>query len=97
MLEGKVGFRFMPIKNNFIYKEINNEYMLIPLEGDNVSLSKVFNLNEVGAFIYKALKANDDVDKVVASLMEEYDVSYDIAKRDVLSFIEELKRRGIYA
>lgn len=97
MFKGKVGFGFMPIKNNFIYKEINNEYMLIPLEGDNVSLSKVFNLNEVGAFIYKALKEKDDIEYVVSALMKEYNVAYDIAKKDVIAFIDELKRRGIYA
>ena len=51
----------MPIKKNFIYKELNDEYMLIPVEGDSVSMSKVFNLNEVGATIYKALKETDDI------------------------------------
>lgn len=97
MFKGKVRFRFMPIRNNYIYKEINDEYMLIPLEGDNVSVGKVLNLNEVGAFIYKTLKDKDDIEYVIHCLVEEYDVSYAIAKKDVYTFVEELKRRGIYA
>lgn len=86
----------MPIKDNFIYKELNKEYMIIPVEGSSVSFNKVFNLNEVGAFIYKKLKEKDDIEYVVNKLIEEYEVTYDIAKKDVVEFIKELKKRGIY-
>lgn len=86
----------MALNKNFIYKELNNEYMLIPVEGDSVSLTKVFNLNEVGSFIYKSLKEKDDIEYVVNELTKEYQVSYDVAKKDVIDFINELKKRGIY-
>ncbi len=86
----------MALNKNFIYKELNNEYMLIPVEGDSVSLTKVFNLNEVGSFIYKSLKEKDDIEYVVNKLTKEYQVSYDVAKKDVINFINELKKRGIY-
>ena len=86
----------MPLKKNFIYKELNDEYMLIPVEGDSVSMSKVFNLNEVGATIYKALKEKDDLEYVINRLTEEFNVEYDMAKKDVIDFINVLKEKGIY-
>lgn len=86
----------MPIKNNCIYKEVGNEYILIPLEGNNVNASKVFNLNEVGAFIYRKLKEKDDIDYVAEELTEEYNVLFDVAKEDVNEFILGLKERGLY-
>ena len=86
----------MPLKKNFIYKELNDEYMLIPVEGDSVSMSKVFNLNEVGATIYKALKEKDDIEYVTNVLTKEYNVEYNLAKQDVIDFINNLKDRGIY-
>jgi hypothetical protein len=86
----------MPIKGNCIYKEVGGEYMLIPLEGNNVNMSKVFNLNEVGAFIYRKLKEKDDASFVALELTKEYAVEYDEALADVKAFMESLKERGLY-
>ena len=60
----------MPIKNNHIFKEVGGEFMIIPLEGDNVNYSKVYNLNEVGAFIYTKIKEKDDINYVLEELLK---------------------------
>ena len=38
----------MLLKNTFLFKEIGEEGMLIPIVGGNVDASKIFNLNETG-------------------------------------------------
>ena len=45
----------MLLKNTFIFKEIGEEGMLIPIVGGNVNASKIFNLNETGTYIIKKL------------------------------------------
>ena len=52
----------MPLKDNFIFKEVAKEYMMVPLLNGNVNMSKVINLNETGAFIIKKLKEKDSID-----------------------------------
>lgn len=87
----------MPIKNNHIFKEVGGEFMIIPLEGDNVNYSKVYNLNEVGAFIYTKIKEKDDINYVLDELLKEYEgIDIEDAKNDINEFLAGLKIRGIY-
>ena len=84
------------ISNNFMLKQVGNEYMIIPVSNTNVNFSKIFNTNEVGAFIYKNLK-NHSKDEVLELLKNEYDAPIDVLKKDLDEFINELRIRGIYS
>ena len=86
----------MPLKDNFIFKEVQEEYMIVPLLNGNVNMSKVFNLNETGAFIIKKLKEKDDIEYVVDEMFKEYDADKELLRSDIKVFIEELKKRGFY-
>jgi hypothetical protein len=86
----------MPLKDNFIFKEVAKEYMMVPLLNGNVNMSKVINLNETGAFIIKKLKEKDSIDYVVDEMTKEYDVSKEDALNDIKEFVELLKKRGFY-
>ena len=86
----------MPLKDNFIFKEVAKEYMMVPLLNGNVNMSKVINLNETGAFIIKKLKEKDSIDYVVDEMTKEYDVSKEDALNDIKEFLELLKKRGFY-
>ena len=86
----------MPINNNFILKELAGEYMIIPLSSSNVNISKILNINETGAFIFKCLENNDDVTTIISKMKNEYDIEEELLKNDVLEFIEKLKKLGIY-
>lgn len=86
----------MPINNNFMLKELGDEYMIIPLSSTNVNISKILNINETGAFIFKCLENNDDVDTIVSKMSKEYNAEESLLRSDVLEFIERLKKLGIY-
>ena len=86
----------MPLKDNFIFKEVQEEYMIVPLFNGNVNMSKVFNLNETGGFIVKKLKEKDDIEYVVDEMFKEYDADKELLRSDIKAFIEELKKRGFY-
>lgn len=86
----------MPLKDNFIFKEVQGEYMIVPLLNGNVNMSKVYNLNETGGFIVKKLKEKDDINYVLAEMKKEYDAEEAVLKEDILAFIEGLKKRGFY-
>ena len=86
----------MPVSDNFIFKEINDEYMLIPISNGNVDMSRVFNLNEIGAIVYKGLRDGMKVSDIIDKICLEYDAPREVVTEDVDEFITQLKSRGIY-
>ncbi|MDE7105733.1 MAG: PqqD family protein [Anaeroplasmataceae bacterium] len=86
----------MPLNENYILKHVGKEYMIIPLADGGVDFSKVYNVSETGAFIYEQLKGNKTIDEIAELMVSEYEVSYEVVKADILEFINELKKRGMY-
>ena len=86
----------MLLKNTFIFKEIGEEGMLIPIVGGNVNASKIFNLNETGTYIIKKLLDDYSIDEIIDSMLDEYDVDRKTLEEDLNGFIKELKKRGFY-
>ncbi|MCR5705385.1 MAG: PqqD family protein [Acholeplasmatales bacterium] len=86
----------MGINKGFFLKKVGKEYMIIPTTNSNVVMNKIFNINEVGADIFTCLEKGKSIDETVSSLLKEYDVNEDTLREDVLDFVEELRKRGIY-
>ena len=86
----------MKINNNFMLKKVAGEYMIIPTGNNNVNFSKIFNINETGAFIFEKLKDGKNKEEVLELMSKEYNASKDVLKNDIEEFIDELKKRGIY-
>ena len=85
----------MKINNNFMLKKVAGEYMIIPTGNNNVNFSKIFNINETGAFIFENLKAGKNEEEVLELMKKEYNASEETLKNDIEEFINELKKRGI--
>lgn len=86
----------MPLNENFILKHVGKEYMIIPLMDGSVDFSKVYNVSSTGAFIYEQLRKNKSFEEIAQIMVKEYDVTYDVVYKDVLEFVEQLKKRGMY-
>lgn len=86
----------MLLKNTFLFKEIGEEGMLIPIVGGNVDASKIFNLNETGKHIMKKLLDDYEIDEIIDSMIDEYQIDRKTLEEDLNAFIEELKKRGLY-
>ncbi len=77
-------------------KNIGDEYMIIPTSNNNVNFSKIFNINETGAFIFNNLKEGKTQSEVLELMTKEYNAPKDVLEKDLIEFINELKKRGIY-
>ena len=86
----------MPIKNDYMLKNVGNEYMIIPTSNTNVNFSKIFNINETAAFIFKNLQEERSKEEILELMSVEYDAPKDVLSADIDEFIKELKKRGIY-
>ena len=76
--------------------EIGEEGMLIPIVGGNVDASKIFNLNETGTYIMKKLLDDYEINEIIDSMIDEYQIDRKTLEEDLNAFIEELKKRGLY-
>ncbi len=87
----------MPIKNNYLLKQVGKDYMIIPISNGNMEVTKVFNINETAAFIYKMLKDDKDIFDIANALCNEYEgLDSKDALNDISEFIDKLKEKGIY-
>ena len=59
------------------------------------SVELVFNLNETGAFLLKALQDGRDIPTIVDMLTAEYDIQPAYAQKEVQAFIDMLIRKGL--
>lgn len=55
----------------------------------------VRELNEVGATIWALLADKTSIDSIVDSIVEEYSVEKDIARRDIEEFISSMMQHGL--
>lgn len=85
----------MKLKENFIVRNILDEYMLMPT-GVNIS---AFNgsvvLNEVSAFIIENMKEEISKEQLLEKILETYDVSAEQAETDLDNLIKKLTEYDI--
>ena len=86
----------MPIKSDYMLKNVGNEYMIIPTSNTNVNFSKIFNINDTAAFIFKNLQEERSKEEILELMSVEYDAPKEVLSADIDEFIKELKKRGIY-
>lgn len=85
----------MKIVNGFEIKEIADNYVAIPTEGNVVDFSSIIMLNETSAFLWLKLEQDLTEEELLSALLAEYDVDEKTAKEDVSKFISELKSAGV--
>ncbi len=85
----------MKIKKGFMLREVANNYVVVAVGEASKEFNGVINLNESGAFLWKQLINENTNEGMLAALLEEYEVSEEIAKKDIELFIEKLKEANI--
>jgi len=54
----------------------------------------MLTLNEVGAFVWKALENDNTAENIANEVVKEYDVDFETALTDVNGFIARLREKG---
>lgn len=72
------------------YREIKGEVFIVDTES-----SFLHKLNETASFIWKCIKKGLEEKEIVENLIDEFDVSYEEAKKDLVEFLELLKEKKL--
>lgn len=77
-------------KSNFVARAVDEELVLVPLRNNVADMNEIFNLNEVGHFIWNEIQEGATVDSLTEKIVSEYDVESSVAKADLEAFLKEL-------
>ncbi len=84
----------MKLKYEFSIQEVADKFVAVAKNTETETVEQVFNLNETGAIILKALQDGEDVPAIVNQLLSQYDIEAQEAEEEVNTFIEMLKENG---
>ena len=84
----------MKINENFVLREVAGSWVVISIGEKSVDFNGMMNLNETGVLLWRELEKGAEKEELVAALTAEYDVSAEIAAKDIDEFIEKLEKAG---
>ena len=83
------------LKDGFVLRKVGPSHMAVPFGPRAAEVKGMITLSESGYLLWKAIQdGTDTVDGLVAALRAEYDVPEDVAKKDILAFLDGLKEQG---
>lgn len=80
------------LKSRFVARQVGDELVLVPLTGSIARMTEMFTLNATASFLWESIKADSSVDQLETLLQEHFEVSPEIAHRDVTAFLERLEK-----
>ena len=84
----------LKIKDGFVVREILDSYMAVPVGERTRDVHGVIALNETGAFLWRMLEQDTSEDKLIASMVKEYEIVEKTAKDDIKEYLSFLKEKG---
>ena len=86
----------MQIKEGFELRNVCGEAVIIAHGKQNIDFSRIINLNESAAYLWRNVVGTEfDAERLAKLLLEEYDVSRDIALRDAHKVINDWREAGL--
>ena len=79
---------------NFVYRRIGDETVLVPIKDNVGDMGSIYNLNEVGAFVWEKIDGRRRLTDIKEMMIAEYDVGSAQAEKDLLELIGQLEEIG---
>jgi len=76
---------------NIVFRRIEDETILVPINDNVGDMGSIYNLNDVGAFVWEQIDGAKSLQDIKKRLLEEYEVSAKEAEGDLFEYISQLK------
>ena len=77
-------------KSNFVARAVDEELVLVPLRNNVADMTEIFNLNEVGHFIWNEIQEGATRESLTEKIVSESEVESDVAREDLEAFLSDL-------
>ena len=84
----------MKIKENLMLRQVADVWTVLPLGKDIINFDGMLTLNETGAMLWQKLEQGAEKADLVNVLLDEYDVTVEMALADVEEFLGKLTDAG---
>lgn len=81
----------MKIKDGYLLRQVAGSNIVVPVGEGSMDFSGVITLNEVGAFLWRALEQGATEKELVEKVLAEYDTDEKTAADDVKEYIASLE------
>lgn len=85
----------MKIEKEFVLREIAGDYIIVPVGKTALELNGLITVNELGAFLWDKLQQEITREKLINSVLAEYDIDRETVEKDVDEFLQELVKNRI--
>ena len=76
---------------NFVFRQIDDETILVPIKDNLGDMGSIYNLNEVGAFVWKQINGKASLADIRHMILDSFEVSELKADADLSDFVSQLK------
>jgi hypothetical protein len=77
---------------NFVFRQIDDETLLVPIKDNVADLGAIYNLNSVAAFVWTHLDGQKTLQDIKQLITDEFTVSGQVAEQDLNEFVAQLKK-----
>jgi hypothetical protein len=86
----------MKTKKGFILRSLGNEFILVAEGLEAADANHMVSMNESAAYLWRSVEDKDfDADTLADLLLEEYDITREVAEKDVASLIQTWSDAGV--
>ncbi len=85
----------MKIKEGFIIKNIGDHDIVVPVGERAIDLNGIMTLNKTARVLFEKLQEETSYQALVETMLDIYDISEEIVKKDIDKFIDTLKERNL--
>ncbi len=85
----------MKVKKEYVLKTVGDQIIVVPVGSEAVKFHGMLTLNQTGKFLFENLTEETSVEALTGKLVDQYDVSYEVAAADVLRFVNLLKEKNV--
>lgn len=78
-------------KGDFVVKQVDEDYLIVPLRSSVANMNVVFTTNEVGHFIWQQIDGLRDVEAILTQILDEFEIDRTTAENDLEAFLEKIK------
>lgn len=85
----------MKLKPGYIIRTIASETIVVPTGEEAIRFNGIMTLNKTGKVLFEALQKEVEEKDLVSLLTSKFEIDESTALKDVVSFINKLKEKGL--
>lgn len=86
----------MKTKRGFRLRELGGDYILIGESAELINFNNLITFNEAAAYLWQNVEGKDfDVETLTQLLLDEYEVTEEVARQDAEATVNDWKEVGI--